>query len=75
MPERMTQEEFIESAGKQCPKCRTRSFIGFLTDVRRLCQGCGARWTIHYGPQPITGYRLPSADGLYHGLEDDDDQL
>ena len=75
MDERMTQEEFVECDGDCCPRCRARSYIGFHTEARRTCQGCGERWEIQYGPQPITGYRLPSADGLYHRLEDDDDQL
>ncbi len=54
--EPMTQEEFLEYHGGQCPVCRR--MVDPQKGDRKVCSSCGAQWHIRYAPKRMLGYVL-----------------
>jgi len=62
MDKPMTQEEFAEADGKQCPVCRsTYLHIAGSRAVYRVCWGCGTRYRAKH-IHKVIGYKLISRE-------------
>lgn len=55
MAQQMTSLEYVESAGNECPFCRSRNIIGHNIDSdcdyawRKVeCNNCGKLWTENF---------------------------
>ena len=61
--EPMTQIEFLEYHGGQCPACRR--LVDPQKEIRKTCPSCGAQWHIRYAPKRMLGYVLASTPRRY----------